>query len=298
MVLVKPMARRSFPDRAHLLLMLVVLTWAGAFAAIKRLIGDGLPASDIALGRYLVAAPGFAAALWLGGGLRGATRGELARVAAAGLLVVTVYHLALNEGERFATAGTAAVLVAGAPAMTLALAVPLGLERFSRRRAAGLAVAFAGVVVVVLLGAGQRLSAAGVRGPLLVLAAAAAFAGYNVLAKPLLARHHPVSVTAAASLAGTAALVPFGAGSVVDAAGRLDATRWLLVLYLGIACTLLAYVAWTLALRRIEPSRAVSFLYLLPVAAVAVGAVTLGEPVTPWLVAGGGMIVGGVALAQ
>ena len=292
------MAGRSFPDRAHLLLGLTVLTWAGAFAAIKRLIGDGLAAPDIAVGRYLVAAPGFAVALVLAGGLRGATRGELARVATAGLLVVTVYHLALNEGERFATAGTAAVLVAGAPAITLAMAVPLGLERFSVRRAAGLAVAFAGVVVVVLLGAGERLSAAGLRGPLLVLAAAASFAAYNVIVKPLLHRHHPVAVTAAASLAGTAALIPFGAGSAAAAAGRMGASGWALVLYLGLACTLAAYVAWTLALRRVDPSRAVSFLYLLPVAAVAIGAVTLGEPVTPWLVAGGAMIVGGVALAQ
>ncbi|MGN6379931.1 MAG: EamA family transporter, partial [Gaiellales bacterium] len=74
--------------------------------------------------------------------------------------------------------------------------------------------------------------------------------------------------------------------------------HWLLVLYLGLVCTLLAYIAWTVALRRVDPSRAVSFVYGIPVIAVAIGAVALGEPVTPWLAAGGGMIVGGVALAR
>ena len=61
---------RSFPRSPHLLLALVVVVWAGAFAAIKQLLHDGLAAPDIALGRYLVAAPGFAAALVMTRGCR------------------------------------------------------------------------------------------------------------------------------------------------------------------------------------------------------------------------------------
>ena len=94
------------------------------------------------------------------GGLRGASRGELARIGVAGLLVVGVYHIALNEGERFTTSGTASVIVSTAPAMTLALAIALGLERFSAARTLGLVVAFVGVVVegrrVLLFGAQRR----------------------------------------------------------------------------------------------------------------------------------------------
>jgi drug/metabolite transporter (DMT)-like permease len=294
----KLMARRSFPDPAHVLLGVTVTVWAGAFAAIKQLIDDGMPAPDIAVARYLVAAPGFAVALWLTGSLRGATRRELARVLAGGLAVVSVYHLALNQGERSATAGMAAVIVASAPGITLAMSVGLGLERFSHRRAGGLVLAFLGVVVVVLLGAGESVTASGPRGPLLVLVAAASFAAYNVLTKPLLARHSPIAVASAASLAGTLALLPLAGRSTLQAVSGMGAGRWLLVLYLGTVCTLAAYIAWTMALRRVDPSRAVSFLYSIPVLGVAIGAVTLGEPLTPWLVAGGGMIVGGVVLAQ
>jgi drug/metabolite transporter (DMT)-like permease len=276
----------------------VVVAWGGAFAAIKALLGDGLAAPDIAVGRYLVAAPGFAIALVLNRGLPGATRRDVVRLVLAGILVVTVYHLSLNAGERLTTAGTASVVVASAPGITLALALAIGQERFSRRRAAGLAVSFAGVVEVVALGSGEHISFHDARGPLIVLGAPIAFAGYNVLAKPLLPRHGAVPVTAAASLVGTVALLPLTDGGTWTRASRLHPGGIALVLYLGLAATLGGYLAWTLALRRLDASRTTAYLYGVPVAAIAIGAVTLGEPVTVWLGLGAALVVAGVAMAQ
>jgi drug/metabolite transporter (DMT)-like permease len=284
---------RSLP---HLLLAAVVVVWGGSFAAIKALVDHGLDAPDVAIGRYLVAAPGFAIALVLAGGLPGLTRRDALRVVAAGLFVVTLYHLALNAGERTTTAGTASVVIAGAPAMALTMSLALGLEGFSRRRAAGLAVAFAGVVVVILLGSGQSVSVSSSKGPLLVLIAAASFAAYNVLAKPLLGRYDAIAVSSAASLVGTLALLPF-AGTARRLTG-MSGGDLLLVLYLGLVCTLAGYLLWTVGLRGLDPSRAVAYLYGVPVVAVAVGALTLGESVTAWLLVGGLLVVGGVALAQ
>jgi drug/metabolite transporter (DMT)-like permease len=280
------------------LLALVVVVWAGSYAAIKGLIDDGLAAPDIALGRYLVAAPGFAVALILSRGLPRLSRRDLARLAAAGLVVVTVYHLSLNAGERLTTAGTASVVVAAAPGIALAMAVALGQERFSRRRAAGLAVSFAGVVVVVLLGSGERISFANAHGPLLVLAAPVAFAAYNVLVKPLLPRYGVLPVTAAASLIGTAALLPFASGAAIRRVSHLDASGVALLLYLGLAATLAGYIGWSRGLRQLDASRTVAYLYVVPVVAIVIGALTLGEHVTVWLGLGAALVVAGVALAQ
>jgi drug/metabolite transporter (DMT)-like permease len=275
-----------------------VVVWGGSFAAIKALVDHGLDAPDVAIGRYLIAAPGFAIALAVAGGLPGLTRRDAVRIVAAGLFVVAVYHLALNAGERTTTAGTASVVIAGAPAMALTMSLGLGLEEFSRRRAAGLAVAFAGVVVVILLGSGQRVSLDSSKGPLLVLVAAAAFAAYNVLAKPLLGRFDAIAISSAASLAGTLAQLPFAAWGTAGRLTGMSAGDLVLVLYLGLVCTLAGYVLWTIGLRGLDPSRAVAYLYGVPVVAVAVGALTLGESVTAWLAVGGVLVVGGVALAQ
>jgi len=275
-----------------------VLAWGGSFAAIKALVDHGLEAPDVAIGRYLVAAPGFGIALAAAGGMPGLTRRDALRMVAAGLFVVTVYHLALNAGERTTTAGTASVVIAAAPAMALLMSLGLGLEDFSRRRAAGLAVAFAGVVVVIVLGSGQSVSLDTVRGPLVVLVAASSFAAYNVLVKPLLGRFDPVAVSAATALVGTLALLPFGASGTAGRLGGMSSGDLALVVFLGLVCTLAGYLLWTIALRFLDPSRAVAYLYGVPVVAVTVGAVTLGESVTGWLALGGLLVVGGVALSQ
>jgi drug/metabolite transporter (DMT)-like permease len=288
----------SLPRSPHLLLALVVVVWAGAFVAIKQLLDDGLAAPDIALGRYLVAAPGFAVALVVTRGIPGLHRRDLVRLVAAGLLVVAVYHLSLNAGERLTTAGTASVVVASAPGMTLAMALATGQERFSRRRAAGLAVSFVGVVVVVLLGSGQRISFHNARGPLLVLAAPIAFAGYNVIVKPLLRQHGAVPVTAAASLVGTMALLPFTRAAPFRRVSDLRPGGVALLLYLGLAATLGGYLAWTLGLRWLDASRTTAYLYAVPVVAIVIGAVTLGEQVTPWLGLGAALVVAGMVMAQ
>ena len=283
---------------AHLVLASVVVAWAGAFAAIKHLLDAGVAAPEIALGRCALAAPGFIIALRYSGGLPGITRRDMVRIIVAGVLLITVYHVALNEGELRTTSGTAAVIVGTAPGMTLGLALLLGLEVFSGRRAAGLAIAFVGVVVVVTLGAGQSVSLDNAKGPLLVLLAPISFAAYNVMAKPLLARHSPIAVSSAATLAGTVALLPFIRGSWVGDARHMSAFDWLLVVYLGLICTLFAYIAWTLALDHLDASRAVAYLYGVPPLAVVIGALTLGEEVTAWLAAGAALVIAGVALAQ
>ena len=74
--------------RAHVSLLAVVVVWAGSFSVIKQLLDDGVAAGDIAILRCAIAAPGFAYILWRARGLPGLTRGDAARVAAAGLLVV------------------------------------------------------------------------------------------------------------------------------------------------------------------------------------------------------------------
>ncbi len=284
--------------RAHLSLLVVVVVWAGSFSVIKKLLDDGVAAGDIAILRYLVAAPGFAYILWRARGLPGLTRADAVRVASAGLLVVVGYHMFLNMGTRYTTAGIAALVVALAPGLTMLLAFAVGLERISKRRVVGLAVAFAGVAIVVGLGANSDLSFASAKGPLIVLGAPLAFALYNVILKPLLGRYDLLALTAATSLVGTLGLAPFVRGSTVDTAVDATVSEGALLLYLGVLATLLGYIFWNAGLKGLGPTRAVTYAYAIPPLAVTFGAVFLDEPVTIWLALGGVLVVGGIAAAQ
>ena len=284
--------------RAHLSLLVVVAIWAGSFSVIKALLDDGVSASDIALLRYAIAAPGFAYILWRAGGLPGLTRGDAVRVLAAGLLIVGGYHLLLNIGEQHTTSGIAALVVALAPAMTLILAVTLGLDRIRLRHVVGLAIAFAGVAIVVAFGSGSDLSFESAKGPLIVLGAPLAFALYNVILKPLLGRHDLLPLTAATSLVGIIGLVPFARDSTVDTVVDASAGEAARLLYLGVLGTLLGYILWSVGLRGIGPTRAVSYTYAISPLAVVIGAIVLDETVTPWLVLGGALVIGGIVLTQ
>jgi drug/metabolite transporter (DMT)-like permease len=283
--------------RAHLSLVAVVVVWAGSFSVIKSLLDD-VAAGDVAFWRYAVAAPGFAFVLWRAGGLPGLTRRDALRAAAAGALVVVGYHLFLNLGTEHTTSGVAALVVALAPGMTLAISVAAGLERMRPRHAVGLAVAFAGVAVVVLLGTGEELSFGSAKGPLIVLGAPLSFALYNVLLKPLLGRYDLLALTAAASLVGTIGLLPFVRPSTLDVVSDGSAGTAALVLYLGVLATFLGYIGWNVGLRGLGPTRAVTYAYGISPLAVLIGAVVLDEPLTAWIALGAALVVGGIAVVQ
>jgi drug/metabolite transporter (DMT)-like permease len=284
--------------RAHLSLLGVVVVWAGSFSVIKALLDDGVEALDIAIARYAIAVPGFALVLWRAGWLPGLTRRDAARVAAAGLLIVVGYHVSLNVGTQYTTSGIAALVVALAPGMTLVLAAVAGLDRMTTRRVVGLAVAFAGVAVVVALGAGETLSFESAKGPLIVAFAPLSFALYNVLLKPLLARYDLLALTAATSLVGIVGLLPFLRGSTVDLARDVSPKDAALLLYLGVLATLLGYIFWNVGLQGLGPTRAVAYTYAISPLAVFIGAIVLDEPVTAWLAVGAVLVVGGIATAQ
>jgi drug/metabolite transporter (DMT)-like permease len=284
--------------RAHLSLLAVVVVWAGSFSVIKKLLDDGVAAGDIAIVRYAIAAPGFAYILWRARGLPGLTRGDAARVASAGLLVVVGYHMFLNVGERYTTSGIAALVVALAPGMTMIFAFALGLDRISFERVVGLAVAFVGVAIVVAFGTGSDLSFESAKGPLIALGAPLAFALYNVILKPLFSRYDLLALTAASSLVGMVGLVPSVRGSTVDTIVDGTASEAVLLLYLGVFATLLGYIFWNVGLKALGPTRAVSYTYAISPLAITFGAIFLDEPVTVWLALGALLVVGGIAAAQ
>ena len=146
--------------------------------------------------------------------------------------------------------------------------------------------------------AGGELSFANAKGPLIVLAAPASFALYNVLLKPLLSRYDLLALTAATSLVGTVFLLPFLNGAAVDSVIDISLGDAVLVLYLGLASTFLGYIGWNTGLRGLGATRAVTYTFLISPLAVLFGAVLLDERVTLWLVVGGALVVGGVAAAQ
>jgi len=160
-----------------------VVLWASAFVSIRSSAGHFGPGA-LALGRLLVGA------LVLGALLLARREGFPPRqawpgIAGSGIVWFGAYMVALNWGEREVDAGTAAMVVNVGPILIALLSGWLLKEGFPPRVLAGLAVSFAGAVVVGLsLSGGGASSLLGVA---LCLAAAIAYAVGVVLQKPAVA---------------------------------------------------------------------------------------------------------------
>jgi drug/metabolite transporter (DMT)-like permease len=69
-------------------------------------------------------------------------------------------------------------------------------------------------------------------------------------------------------------------------------------LFLALFSSVLAFVVWFGALKRMPATRVAGFTYLVPLFSVIFGWLLLGEPITPALIVGASILIGGVWLVN
>ncbi len=220
------------------------------------------------------------------------------RMLAVGFVGMGLNTVFWQLGLAKSTATNAALISSASPVWALVLAVAFGYERLVRRRVAGMALALLGVVLVIQVD-GLKLGGETLLGDLLLVGCSFTWACYNVLAVPLLRVYSPMKVTAWAMLIGSACLllfIPLGVRSL-DVAG-VSAGAWLGLIYAIAVGASVAHSLWTKAVRTLGPSAALVHSYLMPVVAVAVAALLLGEQLTLAQAVGAVFVLAGVTLAN
>ena len=176
----------------HLAALFTVTVWGATFVSTKVLIANSLTPAEIFLLRFAMAyvciLPFARGRMWAAN-----LRDELL-LAAAGLSGGSLYFLTENMALEYAPASNVSLIVCTAPVWT---AVVMSLfyrgERMSRRQIAGSALAFAGMVLVVLNGHFVlRLSP---RGDMLALSAAMLWMVYSLVIKRLGGRYPAIFIT-------------------------------------------------------------------------------------------------------
>ncbi|MGV9773645.1 DMT family transporter [Streptosporangium sp. NPDC003464] len=270
-----------------------VLLWASAFVAIRSAAEHFAPGA-LALGR-LLAGSVVLGVIWLARREGLPPRAAWPGIVGSGILWFGLYMVALNWGEQEVDAGTAAMVVNVGPVLIALLGGWLLKEGFPPRLLAGMAVSFAGAVVVgISMSDGGRASIVGV---LLCLLAAVTYAGGVVCQKPALKHASALQVTTFGCFVGTAACLPF-AGQLVSqvAAAPLPAT--LNVVYLGVFPTALAFTTWAYALARTTAGKMGATTYVVPALVVLMAWLILDE-VPAWLTLAGGLLcLAGVAVSR
>jgi drug/metabolite transporter (DMT)-like permease len=220
------------------------------------------------------------------------------RLLAAGILGLVGYNLPVTAGLRWLPASAAGLLLATEPLWVMLLGSVFLAERNGTRAWLGSAVALGGVAVLAGPGAitgghgYQTLAGAG-----LVLAGTLAFGAYTIVARPLSQEYGAVPATAACTVVGTLPYLPF-AGTLAGARMTdLGPAVWAEVAFLAFGSTVAGMLLWNLAVLSGGATRVSLLLYLEPAVSV-LGAVTLlGERVSAAAIAGGLLILAGVAAA-
>jgi drug/metabolite transporter (DMT)-like permease len=273
-------------------IVVTTLLWASAFVAIRSA-RTHYEAGPIALGRLIAGTAALSVMMWIARPKLPGRRDWL-KIVICGVLWLGVYNVALNQGERLVDAGTAAMAVNVSPILIAFLATIVLRERLSRWVLAGLGVAFAGAVVIAISSSSHH---GGLAGVLLCLLAAAAYSIAVIIQKPVLARVSPVAVTWGACLAGIVVCLPF-APSLVHEVSAAPASSTVLVLYLGLGPTAVAFSTWAYALSHSTMARQGATTYLVPPLVIALSWATLGEVPGLAAMAGGALCLAGVAVTR
>ena len=240
----------------------------------------------------------FGAALLVIDGPAGLSAARLLRTLPLGLLGIAANQILFIEGLSRTTASHSAILVALLPVYVLILSALAGQERITTRKAAGVAIAFAGVVVVASE-KGLSLSGGTLKGDLLTLCGGLAFAAYTVAGRPVLRDLGPMRTTALSFMSGGAAILVFGLPAALRVEWQsVSGTALGGLAYIILVATVVAYSLYYFAVDRLDPSKVAVFTYLQPLIAAAIAFAVRGEPVTVRLVAGGALILAGVVAAE
>jgi drug/metabolite transporter (DMT)-like permease len=225
--------------------------------------------------------------------------GDWPRILFVSLIGVAGYNLGSVYGFALLPAGIGGIIIGTQPLLIVLIASLASRTLPSPAGVSGLLLAFAGTAVLfwkdLLFSDDSR---ALTLGAIYIFLSGLAWALYVVLVKPLILKYGTYRTTAITILLSTLPLPAFASLSTLDALADMSPRHWVEMFYLVGIAGLIATVAWNFAAARLPSVLTGAFLYLVPVISVVSGALILGERITIGMVAGGTLILLGVALAQ
>jgi drug/metabolite transporter (DMT)-like permease len=267
-------------------LVSAVVIWGTTFALSKPVLRHLAP-SELAFLRQSFGLPPL---LWLGWRTRAVWLPVryLVPLSATGMIG---FFLFANLGLERASAGLGGLVQGLAPVLIAVLAVTFLGERPTARVLAGIALALAGAAVL----AWGAIRVGSVLGLVFLVLSAVSWAVYAAIGRHLGERVSAVQAT----------VLPVGLSVVVFAFGPLfedwrpaGAATLAGAAALGFFGSGVSYVFWSFGIARVPAARAGVYANLVPVIAVLVAWLALGESLGPRQAIGGAIVIAGALLAS
>jgi drug/metabolite transporter (DMT)-like permease len=276
----------------YLKLVLVAIMWAGTFIATKmasHVFGSFTGASF----RYLVALL-FMVPMMLFKDSKAfkVTRKQFIQLALLGFSGIFAYSFFFFTGLRMVKASHGALIVALNPVLVMLISSLFGKERISGIKVMGLLLSLTGTAIVISRGDIMDLFTMFTWGDALMLGCPISWAFYTYFAKDALNFTTPLQASTWAILTGMmfiVCFVPFEPFPVY-----VDWTVWLAIVYLGICGSVLGFVWYYEGIKAIGPLKTSAFNNLIPIFAMLLSVILLGETIHAYMLYGSAMVIGGV----
>lgn len=205
-------------------------------------------------------------------------------------------YLALTQ----TTSINAALINGATPILALFVTALLGGGRPTGRRLAGSLVGLLGVAWVVSRGSVETLTGLSPnRGDLLMLGAALCWATYTVVGGRVARTLSPLAATTASAVLALPLLAAAGGYELAARpVGEVTPAVVTGVLYIGIAASVVAFLAWNTGIGRLGAARGTIFVNLVPVFTAVIAVPVLGERLGLAQVIGGLLVLAGVTLVS
>ena len=281
-----------------LLLLLMTLIWGSNFTAIKYSLEDLLPLSFNALRMTLASVIMLLVVLPRRGSFKVAPKDRW-RLFILGLVGNTCYQSLFITGMAHTRAGNAALILATTPLFTAVLGRIRKQEYFTGRGVAGLLLAFAGIVIIVVSGRGDVSIGETLLGDSLLLVSTLCWSLYTVGSKQLVYAYGSLKATTLMMTSGTPFLLLVCAPALLSQDwSRVRTLAWAGLIYSSLFAIALAYIIWSYGVRQIGSTRTAIYSNITPVVALLVAWPALGESPTVGQLAGAAVIFSGIYLVR
>jgi len=222
---------------------------------------------------------------------------DLLDLALLGALGVAAVSVLIFAGQKSATAINSALVIELNPIMILFLGLWTG-EKIRKFQYIGIGLGLLGCLVAIgiIKPTGINIETHHITGELILLIAGLCWACYTVFSKKITKRLGAfvaitwIMLAAAVELLIVRLFVPY------DYITPQGTETWMVILYLSIFPTAIAYFAWSEALTKIKLSLLNITQYLTPVFTIILAWILLNESMSLLSVIGACMVLGGVAL--
>ncbi len=276
---------------------MLALIWGSGFLWIK-LADRGFSPVEVTLARLVLGAAVLFAIVLARREKVPRSRRLWAYIAMAALVANAVPYLLFAVAEQTVNSSTAGVINATTPLWTVVLALAVRHQKaLTRWQAAGLIIGFAGTVLIFTpwRTASGLVSAGGLE----CLAASISYAiSYIYMDRFLARRGLTAIVLAACQLLAASVMLAVALAFAGAPAPHVTAESVAAITVLGIIGTGFAYVLNYQIITSEGATVASTVTYLLPVVAIVLGVLVLGESVTVTVLAGIALVLAGVALTR